>query len=345
MVDTSARVSGRVTLKDVAKHAGVTVSTVSKVVNDKPDVGPEVRQRILATIETMGFRPNSVARGLRTQRSDTIAIITDDLEGIFTNTMMRGVEQAASMADIGVLLCNSYGEPERERQQLRRLLDRQVDALIFMSGNRVGRRPDPALPIPASTPFAYLYEYGDIDIPAVLPDDEGGAKIAVEHLVRTGAKRIAFLAGPQEWEATRDRLAGYRAGLELARLPQSEERVISTTSWEPEDAYRAMNTLLERDPTLDAVFCGSDDLATGALAALADRGINVPQDMQVIGFDNRSLATHQRPPLTTVALPLLEMGSIAGELVLNAITGTAITPGITRVPCSLVERESTLSPR
>lgn len=344
MSQTAAAARGRrrITLKDVALSAGVTTSTVSKVVNDRRDVGPEVRQRVLETIEAMGFRPNSVARGLRIQRSDTIAIITDDLEGIFTTAMMRGVEDAVSMAGKGVLLCNSYGDPERERQQLRRLLDRQIDALIFMSGNRVGARPDPALPIPHDVPVIYLYEYGSPNIPAVLPDDIGGARLAIDHLTSTGAQHIAFLNGPRGWEATTDRLVGYKAGLTNADLPFENALVAAAESWEPEDGYASMNHLLERTPSLDAVFCCSDDLATGAMAALRDRGLAIPTDVQVVGFDNRSLAVHQHPPLTTIALPLLEMGNLAGELALNpSVSNLPANP--TRVSCSLVTRATTLA--
>lgn len=332
----------KITLKDVALKSGVTVSTVSKVVNNRPDVGSQVRQRVLDTIETMGFRPNAVARGLRTQRSDTIAIVTDDLEGIFTTAMMRGVEDAASKAGMGVLLCNSYGEPEREKQQLRRLLDRQIDALIFMSGNRVGPRPDPALPIPSDVPIAYLYEYGSVDIPAILPDDEGGARLAVQHLYDCGARQIAFLNGPRGWEATDDRLRGYESGLLAVGLTVDSGLVSAAASWTPEDGYKVMERLLDQSPDLDAVFCCSDDLAVGALAALHDRGIDVPRDVQVVGYDDRSLAVHQRPPLTTIALPLHEMGLRAGELVLER--GPKPILPIERVTCTLRVRLSTRTP-
>lgn len=331
----------RITLRDVATAAGVTTSTVSKVINDRRDVGPEVRQRVQDTIAALGYRPNSVARGLRTQRSDTIAIVTDDLEGIFTNSLMRGVEEVASAADKAVLLCNSYGDREREARQLSRLIDRQIDALIFMSGNRVGPRPEPAMEVPDHIPYVYLYEYGPPGTTAVLPDDQGGAALAVDHLIERGARRIVFLNGPTDWEATADRLAGFTAALERNGLPATSDLVESSPTWDPEDGYATMNALFERVPDLDAVFCCSDDLATGALEALHDRGVAVPNDVQVVGFDNRSLAIHQRPPLTTVALPLVEMGMEAGRLVLGE---RPIPESLElRVGCSLVARESTRS--
>ncbi|MEJ3405615.1 LacI family DNA-binding transcriptional regulator [Rathayibacter sp. YIM 133350] len=333
----------RVTLKDVAARAGVATSTVSKVMNGRHDVGPEVRQRVLDTVQELGFHPNSVARGLRMQRSDTIAIITDDLEGIFTNAMMRGVEDAASDAGVGVLLCNSYGDAQRESLQLQRLLDKQVDALIFMSGNRVGERPEPALPPSSQVPYVYLYEYGLSDVPSVLPDDAGGAAAAARHLVDSGAGRIAFLNGPLGWEATEDRYAGFTT--ELTRLGREldPDLYARTGSWNPEDGYSMMKSFLGRRPDIDAVFCGSDDLATGVMAAVYDAGRSIPSDVQVVGFDDRSLAIHQRPPLTTVALPLAEMGRIAGKAALDLVLGE--DPGFSRlrVPCTLVARGTTHS--
>jgi len=331
----------RATLKDVARRANVAVSTVSRVLNGRPGVGTAVRERVLQTIDDMQFRPNTIARGLRIQRSDTIAIVTDDLEGIFTNAMMRGVEEVAWEAGVGVLLCNTYGDAERERAQLARLLDKQVDALIFMSGNRVGRRAEPAVPIPDGVPMVYLYEYGDPSVASVLPDDQGGAEAAVAHLVETGARRIALLNGPSEWEATQDRLHGYERSLASAGLPLSDELVVPSASWDPEDAFAAMGMLLAASPPIDAVFCASDDLATGAVHAIREAGLRVPEDVQVVGFDDRSLAVHQRPALTTVALPLLEMGRCAGRLVLDGINGEAPVPGIRRIPCELRVRAST----
>lgn len=337
--ERSADPQRRVTLKDVAMAAGVTASTVSKVVNNRSDVGAEVRQRVRETIRDLGFHPNSVARGLRTQRSDTLAIVTDDLEGIFTNAMMRGVEDAASTAGFGVFLCNSYGDPERERLQLQRLLDKQVDVLIFMSGNRVGRRPEPALSL-HGTPFVYLYEYGDAEVPTVLPDDVGGAALAADHLLATGAKEIAFINGPPEWEATGDRMIGFSDRLAASGYALRPQCMASAERWSAEEGYRLTERLLRTHPEVDGLFCASDDLATGAIAAAHDRGVRIPHDVQIVGFDDRSLAAHQRPPLTTVALPLHEMGRLAGEQAIAALDGGA-TARTFRVPCQLIIRGTT----
>ncbi|UWZ57061.1 LacI family DNA-binding transcriptional regulator [Dactylosporangium aurantiacum] len=329
------------TMRDVATVAGVSTATVSKVLNDRPDVGAEVRQRVLETITRLGYRPNAVARGLRSRHTDTIAILTDDLEGIFTNALMRGVEDAASEYDVSVLLANSYGDPEKERKHLRRLIDRQVDGLIIMSGNRVRPRPGPALPLPG-TPYVFLYEYGTSEpVPSVLPDDRGGAVLAARHLTGLGRRRIGFINGPASWDATRDRLEGLTVTVHEAGLTLDPALVRHAPSWSPEDGYALAESMLATHRPPDAIFCASDDLATGALAAIHERGLRIPGDVAVVGFDDRSLAVHQRPPLTTVALPLHEMGRTAGSLLLAAINGAPQRHELIRVPCELKVRAST----
>ncbi|GAA2358170.1 LacI family transcriptional regulator [Catellatospora methionotrophica] len=332
----------RVTIRDVASVAGVSTATVSKVLNDRPDVGPEVRQRVLDTIARLGYRPNAVARGLRARHTDTIAILTDDLEGIFTNALMRGVEDAASAYDVSVLLANSYGDPDRERKHLRRLLDRQMDGLIIMSGNRVRPRSGPALPLPA-TPYVFLYEYAATEpVPSILPDDRGGAVLAAQHLLDIGRRRIGFINGPASWEATADRLDGLTATLAAAGAPLRPALIRHAASWSPQDGYALATELLDAPEPPDAIFGASDDLATGALAAIHERGLRIPEDVAVVGFDDRSLAVHQRPPLTTVALPLLEMGRVAGQRLLEAVNGGQQRHELIRVPCELRVRASTV---
>ncbi|WP_410813931.1 LacI family DNA-binding transcriptional regulator [Micromonospora sp. 067-2] len=339
---SARRESDRVTMRDVASVAGVSTATVSKVLNDRPDVGLEVRQRVVDTIARLGYRPNAVARGLRSRRTDTIAILTDDLEGIFTNALMRGVEDAASAFDVSVLLANSYGDPEKERRHLRRLVDRQVDGLIIMSGNRVRPRSGPALPLPG-VPYVFLYEYGAAEpVPSVLPDDHGGAALAARHLIEIGRRRIAFINGPASWEATSDRMKGFTATLRAAGMAIEPGFVQHATSWAPEDGFALADIMLGSDTPPDALFCASDDLATGAMAAIHERGLTIPDDIAVVGYDDRSLAVHQRPPLTTVALPLHEMGRTAGRLLLEAVGGADQRHDIIRVDCRLRVRASTV---
>lgn len=333
--------SGAITISDVARFAGVSPATVSKVMNNATDVAGETRQRVLEAVRKLDFRPNVVARSLRVKRTLTIGLITDDLEGIFTTSMMRGVEDAASAQGFSVFLCNSYGKAERERQHLEALLDKQVDGVILLSGYRVRERGGPALPL-GTLPVVYLYQYThDLPVPCVLPDDRGGALVGTRHLLAQGRRRIALINGPAHYEATHVRLAGYREALAQAGIP-FDPALVRVGTWHENSGHQLAHELLALPEPPDAFFCASDGLAVGALDALHERGRRIPEEMAVVGFDNRPFAAYQRPPLTSVALPLYDMGKLAGELLLAAVLHTdgAQQAMIHRVPCYLVQRES-----
>jgi LacI family transcriptional regulator len=274
------------------------------------------------------------------KRTLTIGLITDDLEGLFTTSMMRGVDDAVSAQGFSVLLCNSQGKAERERQHLDVLLNKQVDGVILLSGYRVRERGAPALPLGA-LPVVYLYQYThDFDVPCVVPDDRGGAQIAMRHLLDQGYRRIALLNGPTRYEATHLRLEGYRQTLHDAGIA-FDPALVRVGTWHENSGYQLAHEVMALPQPPDAFFCASDSLAAGALDALHERGLRIPHDIAVVGFDNRPFAAYQRPPLTTVALPLYDMGKLAGELVLQAIRSSdGHTSRIHRVPCYLVQRES-----
>jgi LacI family transcriptional regulator len=332
----------RITIRDVAQLAGVSPATVSKVMNSAPHVSRKAQERVLAAIQKLNYRPNSVARSLKLKSTATIGLVTDDLEGVFTMSMMRGVEEAVSAQGVSVFLCNSYGEAARERGHLEVLLNKQVDGVILMSGYKVRERAAPALPL-GDIPAVYLYQYTrDLPVPCVLPDDAGGAALGTHHLVAAGRRRVALINGPYRYEATLARLEGYRRVLEEAGLP-FDPALVRAGEWHEESGYRAARELLALPERPDAVLCSSDHLAVGALAALREAGLRVPEDVALVGFDNRYFAAHQRPPLTTVALPLREMGQLAGDLLIGAIRGQAVEPVTHKVSCYLVERESSNS--
>lgn len=334
----------RVTARDVAAVVGVTPATVSKALNDSPEVSAATRDRVLDAVRRLGYRPNSVARGLRARRTHTLGLVTDDLEGVFTTAMMRGVEEVASSKEFGVFLCNSYGSTEKERDRLETLLDKQVDGVILLSGYRVRERSGPAIALPG-TPAVFLFQYtNDAPVPSILPDDEMGARIATEHLLGLGRQRIGFINGPPHYEATHDRLAGYRSALANADVRFRPELVRVGGAWYQDEGFAQMTDLLEADESLDAVVCASDHMAAGALDALHAHGRRVPDDVAVVGFDDRPFSRHLRPPLTSVALPLYDMGRLAGERLLEAIGGEPQEQEIVRMPCTLVVRESCGAP-
>jgi LacI family transcriptional regulator len=331
--------AARVTIHDVAQLAGVSPATVSKVLNDAPHVSRSARERVLNAVGKLEYRPNNIARSLKKQRTHTVGLITDDLKGVFTTPLMLGVEEAVSAEGFSVFLCNSHGEAARERAHLEVLLDKQVEGVILMSGYRVRERGLPALPLGA-LPNVYLYQYTrDGDAPSVIPDDRGGAAQGTLHLIGLGHRRIAFINGPHYYEATHLRLEGYQESLALKGIPY-DPSLVRVGKWHEDSGYRLTHELMALREPPDSIFCASDSLAAGALDALHELGLRVPEDVAVLGFDNRDLAAHQRPPLSTVALPLYEMGKLAGELLLAAIHGRAPEATIHRVPCYLVQRES-----
>lgn len=331
--------SSRITIRDVARLADVSPATVSKVLNDGRHVSSEAKVRVRAAVAKLDYRPNEVARSLKAKRTLTIGLITDDLEGVFTASMMRGVEEAANTHGFSVFLCNSYGDAHRERAHLAVLQDKQVDGIILLSGYRVRERGAPALDL-GGLPLVYLYQYTrDIAVPCVIPDDFGGAVLAVRHLIGAGSHRIGLINGPPHYEITHQRLDGYRHVLAEAGIPY-DPTLIRVGKWHESSGYTLTHELMSLPQPPDALFCCSDSIAAGALDALLELSAQVPEDVAVVGFDNRSFAAHQHPPLTTVALPLREMGMMAGELLVNSIRGESPESRIYKVPCALVQRES-----
>jgi LacI family transcriptional regulator len=331
--------STAVTIRDVARLAGVSPATVSKVLNNTPYVSDDARRRVEDAAKKLNFRPNSIARSLKMSRTLTMGLVTDDIEGVFTVSMMRGVEEAASAEGFSVFLCNSYGDMARERAHLEVLNAKQVDGVILLSGYRVRERSAPALDL-GGIPIVYLYQYTrDIAVPCVLPDDLGGGLLGTRHLLTLGHKRIGLINGPSHYEATHLRLRGYRQALEEAGL-SFDPALVRAGKWYESSGYQLAHELMALNQPPDAIFCMSDSLAAGALDALRELGIRVPQDISLVGFDNRHFSAHQRPPLTTVALPLYEMGVLAGKLLLKAIREGTEQAEQHLVPCYLVERES-----
>lgn len=339
MVSKQKKLPRAVTIRDVARLAQVSPATVSKVLNNTPYVSEEARQRVYDAVTKLNFRPNIIARSLKLNHTATLGLITDDLEGVFTMSMMRGVEEVASAQGFSVFLCNSYGDAAREKAHLETLVAKQVDGVILLSGYRVRERGAPALDL-GRLPVVYLYQYTrDIAAPCILPDDEAGGALGTRHLLETGRRRIGLINGPAHYEVTHLRLRGYRQELEKHGIP-FDPALIRSGKWHASSGYHLAHELMALPEPPDALFCTSDSLAAGALDALHELRLDVPGDVAVVGFDNRYFSAHQRPPLTTVALPLYEMGVLAGEILLKAIREGKEAAELHRVPCQLVKRQS-----
>jgi len=329
----------RVTVKDVARVAGVSQATVSKALNDSHEVSDETRERVAAVASGLGYRPNAIARSLKARQTHTLGVITNDSDGVFTTAMVRGLAEVASERGFGVFLCNSYDRIAKERQHLELLLDKQVDGIILI-GYKVAERGAPAAPT-GRTPVVYLYEYTTaVKSPCILPDDEDGALIATNHVLKLGRRRVAFINGPPSYEATHIRFNGYRGALRESGVAFDPDLVRTAPDWNQDSGFQLARELMRQTEPPDAIICANDELAAGAILGLRELGRNVPSDISIVGFDDRPFAAHLPIPLTTIALPLYEMGQRAAEEIFRGLAGEELKSEIVRVRCKLVVRES-----
>lgn len=339
----------RIKIADVAREARVSSTTVSLILNGRnADRFPEsTRLRVHRVAEELGYAPNVLARGLRTQQTHTIGLISDRIAT--TPYAVRMVEAAQDVArEHGRLLflVNTGGDEEVEREAVRALLAQQVDGLIYAC---MWHRPvDPPAGLPAGTVFldGFPREGG---FPAVVPDDREGARTAVDLLVRAGHRRIAFVDIGEEPVpiASGLRLAGYLEVLHEAGITLDPAWHVHAATATAADARVAVDSLLalpaHRRPT--ALFCFNDRIAAGAYASARHHDVRIPQDLSIVGYDDQQLiATELDPPLTTVALPHYEMGRWATEVLLGVRTPPDTEEGILRMLCPLVERESVSPP-
>jgi LacI family transcriptional regulator len=326
------------TLTDVARLAQVSVATASKALNDRGEVAPETRRRVLRAAKDLEFQPNILARGLVSGRTGTVGLLTDELAGRFAFPVLLGVENALGNSQMSVLLCDARGDAIRRRHYIRTLVARHVDGFIVV-GDRNDMRPSLSRDIPV--PVVYVYgESDDPDDLSLLADDRGGAVLAAEHLVSLGRRRIAHITGEEVYRAARDRVTGLRSVLDDAGLPLMGDRPFYG-EWTQRWGRQATHILLSAHPDIDAIFCGSDQIATGVADALHDIGRRVPDDVALVGYDNWELfAAECRPPLTTVDLNLQQLGAMAVAHLLEALDGDGRS-GIIRRPGRLIIRDST----
>lgn len=336
---TDERYPERATIRDVAARAGVSIGTASKALNANGRLKQETREKVVAAAQELGFRPNAMAQSLHRSRSMTVGILSTDSFGRFTFPIVEALEERLAEHGIAVFMCNATDDPAREKQHLDQLLGKRIDGLLVTA-----RRSDmrPAIAVPGnSMPVIYVFsQTDDPDALCLIPDDYGGAALGVEHLTSTGRKRIAHLTGPATFEAVRLRHKGYRDALATAGLPEIEG-YYRNGRWSEASGREAVAALFDgKTDVPDALFCGNDQIARGATDALRERGLRVPDDVAVVGFDNWDvMALAARPPLTSVDMNLRALGLAAGERLIAMIAGERLK-GVERLPCSLVVRQS-----
>ncbi|MFI0776754.1 LacI family DNA-binding transcriptional regulator [Streptomyces sp. NPDC021212] len=318
----------RPTLESVARHAGVSRATVSRVVNGSTTVAEDSRAAVLRAVEELGYVPNQAARSLVTQRADSFALVLPEEPGrVFSDDpffpgVVRGVGQELEDADKQLVLMMARSPAGRERIE-RFALARHVDGVMVASVH--GADPLPAALARMGVPVVCNERLlGPTALPYVGVDNAGGAALAVRHLLGSGRTRVATVAGPQDMVAGIDRLTGYRTALAEA----GREPVVAAGDFTQESGAAAMRELLRREPELDAVFVASDLMGLGVLRTLRQAGRRVPEDVAVVGFDDVEAARYADPPLTTVRQPIAEIGRRLARQLLRLAGGEAIEPAV-----------------
>ncbi len=326
----------RVTIRDVAAEAGVSIGTASKALNGQGKLRAETRERVAEAAQRLGFAPNTLAQALLAGRSFTVGLITTDSFGRFSIPVMLGAEDALGTGQVSVFMCDTRDDPERERRYVEMLAARRVDGLI-VTGRRIEARPPVAAGHGIPVVYAMTQPLGE-DGPAVLPDDEGGGRAAAEHLLGAGRRRIGHITGPERFLAARKRAAGF--GTALAAAGAVPHGGVRFGEWSERWGREAAGQLLQGQPDTDAIFCGSDQIARGVADTLRTAGRTIPGDVALVGFDNwEPMALGAQPPLTSVDMCLEEVGRVAAGLLLAAIADEPAHDTRT-VPSRLVVRES-----
>jgi LacI family repressor for deo operon, udp, cdd, tsx, nupC, and nupG len=328
-------------IQDVARTAGVSTATVSRVLSAPERVAEPTRAKVTAAIDALGYAPNVAAQSLRTLRTDKILVTVPDISNPFFSQVIRGVEEAATAAGYSVLLGDTRHEPEREEQYGRMLRRKEADGLIFLGHRLPDTLAEMVGELGPRTPIVNGCEYSpSLRVSSAHIDNERAAAEAMEHLYSLGHRRVGVITGPLASPISRDRLAGAldaaaRRGLSLAA---------ATGDFSIESGLGQTLTLLDADPRPSAVFCFSDEMAMGALEAFRRRGLACPRDISLVGFDDIRYAQHLDPPLTTVNQPMDAIGHEVVRLLLRVLSGEADTVRHVTLAHKLVLRASTAAP-
>lgn len=326
-------------MEDVARLAGTSVITVSRVLNGHPRVSPATRRRVLEAVSAVGYRPNGLARGLVTRKSRLVGAVVSDITNPVFAQMIRGIADGLRARGYGLLLAHTDGDPQRDAEAVEMMLATGIDGLILCST----RAPEPVLQMAPEVGKAVVLVNRHVSHPnihCVVADNQGGSKEAVLHLLRLGHRRIAYISGPPASWSNQQRLIGYRSALEQGGIPYDPDLVPVAVPPNVTGGDVAMQQLLALPEPPTAVLAFDDLVAIGVIRSAARQGRQVPSDIAVVGFDDIELAEYLWPPLTTVRQPKYELGREAARLLLEAIAGNT-TGQVTRVlPCELMVRHS-----
>ena len=300
-------------IREVAKRAGVSPATVSRVINGTARVDEEKRERVEKAIEETGFRPNELARALYRKSSKIIGVIVPDIENPFFSELAKAIEKEAYEQEYRILLCNSDDQKEKELANLQMLAQLQADGVILMTNTGEKSQSYEAVSMPIVFVDRRLDEMGQTSV--IEADHYAGGKLAAEYLIACGCRKITCIRGPQELSSGKKRYEGYR---EVCRQYSMKERFVDST-YKYEDGAKAAEEVLRRYPDTDGIIACNDMTAVSVYKVLQKRGYRVPDDIQIIGFDGVKFGRFLTPELTTVAQPIKEMGKCAVQMILGTV--------------------------
>jgi LacI family transcriptional regulator len=323
---------------DVARESGVSVFTVSAVVNNKSHVGKALRERVEAAIRKLNYRPNLVARSLAKQKTHTIGMIVPDIGNPFFPSVVRGAEDAAQKHGYNLLLCNSDDSLDKEEKAVELLLSKRVDGILLTKAAEEFRPSLRQMIKEVNIPFVLVMRtYPKLTKDAVITDDYHGAYEAVSHLARAGRKRIALISGPLKVSNAKERFQGFVDALRAEGLPFEQDLVIEG-DYRLESGYRAGHSLFSRRP--DGIYVANHLMTVGLLKAAEEMGLRCPEDFGLVSFDDYPWLGIFRPRLTTVELPKHQLGYEAAELLIRRIGGDTGKPITIKLQPELRIRES-----
>jgi LacI family transcriptional regulator len=327
------------TMREVAEKAQVSPTTVSHVINNTRFVSEDVRDRVLAVMKELGYRPNALARSLRRGITFTIGLILPDSANPFFAEVGRSIEESAFQYGYNVILCNTEGSYDREQIYVDLLIEKQVDGLIFVAA---GDQSESLRSLLEEDVLVVLIDrrVPGIDVDVVLSDNRQGGYLATRHLIDLGHSRIACLAGPSNVTPSSERVTGYLQALREAGLAPDEKLIVSG-NFRAESGFQIIQDLLRLPEPPTAVFASNDLMAIGAMRAAAQNGLRVPEDISIVGFDDIELASYVIPALTTVRQPKSEMGKAAVELLIRQTKTGKGSADYTMLENKLIIRDST----
>jgi len=328
-----------VTIYDVAREANVSMATVSRVVNGNPNVKPATRKKVLDAIERLGYRPNAVARGLASKKTTTVGVIIPDISSIFFAELARGIEDIATMYNYNIILSNSDQNKEKEIHLINSMLGKQVDGLVFMGGkiteDHIREFNNASVPVVLAAT-----EDETNSVPSVNINYEEAAFDATMTLFEKGNDDVAFISGPIETNINEQKYNGYLRALQEKGKSYTDKYIVRG-DYTYDSGIEALDQLMAIDEKPTGIFVASDEMALGVIHGAQDRGMKVPEDIEVFGFDNTRLATMVRPTLSTVVQPMYDIGAVSMRLLTKYMNNEDVAEQNVILPHRNIERNST----